>query len=252
VEFLRVASGGSAASLAVLGGEEESLSPRQRALARLAVALTARPWEVTSETIADLRHHGLDEGQIETAVGVSAMFNYFTRVADATGIEFDYPTPLPAFEPDVCQVAAARPARPGEAGQGAVGPDAAGRPVPAAPKLRTLWDAWHSFLLEADESLSTGQRRLVAAVAAGESGDWERAAELSSRALPASAGGPLPAFARKLSRAPWSMTAGDLDALRAAGHTEHAALHVVAIVAHQNADSRLAAGLRAARAAGRG
>jgi hypothetical protein len=146
-----------------------------------------------------LRRHGLDEGQIETAVGVIAMFNYFTRVADATGIEFDYPTPLPAFEPDVCQVAAGRPARPGEAGRSEARPDTGGRPVPAAERLRTLWDAWRSCLLEADEPLSTGQRCLVAAIAAEESGDWAGAAELSGRALPGSAGDALPGFARKLS-----------------------------------------------------
>ena len=28
------------------------------------------------------------------------MFNYLTRVADASGIEFDYPAPLPAFQPE--------------------------------------------------------------------------------------------------------------------------------------------------------
>jgi hypothetical protein len=165
-----------------------------------------------------LRRHGLDEGQIETAVGVIAMFNYFTRVADATGIEFDYPTPLPAFEPDVCQFAAGRPARPGEAGRSEARPDTGGRPVPAAERLRTLWDAWRSCLLEADEPLSTGQRCLVAAIAAEESGDWAGAAELSGRALPGSAGDALPGFARKLSRAPWTMSEGDLDALRRAGH----------------------------------
>ena len=119
--------------------------------------------------------------------------------------------------------------------------------MPAAQRLRTLWDAWRSCLLEADEPLSTGQRCLVAAIAAEESGDWEGAAELSGRALPDSAGDALPGFARKLSRAPWTMSEGDLDALRKAGHTEQAALHVVAVVAHQSADSRLAAGLRAAR-----
>ena len=54
-------------------------------------------------------------------------------------------------------------------------------------------------------------------------------------------------FARKLSREPWRMEAGDLDTLRAGGYSEQAVLHVISVVAHQNADSRLVIGLRASR-----
>ncbi|HLK00510.1 MAG TPA: hypothetical protein VKU39_11460 [Streptosporangiaceae bacterium] len=242
MEFLRVASGGDTASLAVLGRDEQSLPPRARALAGLAISLTARPWEVTSETMAELRRHGLDEGQIETAVGVIAMFNYFTRVADATGIEFDYPTPLPAFEPDVCQVTAVRPARPT-----APVPESAGRPLPEAESVRSLWTAWRTWLLEGDEPLSNTERRQAARVAAEETGDWSGAAGLAGSASPERHGGELAGFARKLSREPWRMTQGDLHALRAAGYAEHAILYAIAVIAHQNADSRLVAGLRAAR-----
>lgn len=226
-------------SLAVLGGDEQSLPPRARALSGFAALLTIRPWDASGQDIAGLRQHGIDEEQIETAVGVIAMFNYFTRVADATGIEFDYPTPLPAFAPDACQLAAARPARP--TGDGA---PVAGRPVPAADRLRTMWGAWRSCLLDADEPLGSGRCRLVASVAAEESGDWEAAAELSS---PRDVDDELTGFARKLSREPWQMAENDLDALRKAGYEERALLHIIAIVAHQNADSRLVAGLRAAR-----
>ena len=98
--------------MAVLHGDDESLAPRARALARLAVTLTARPWALTQEAVEDVRRQGLDEEQIEAAIGVISMFNYFTRVADATGIDFDYPTALPAFEPDLSQVTAPRPDRP--------------------------------------------------------------------------------------------------------------------------------------------
>ena len=97
--------------MAVLNGDDGSLVPRARALARLAVTLTAEPWALTREAVRDAARQGLDEEQLETAVAVIAMFNYFTRMADATGIEFDYPTPLPAFQPDLCQVTAPRPAR---------------------------------------------------------------------------------------------------------------------------------------------
>ena len=107
--------------MAVLHGDDESLAPRARALARLAVTLTARPWALTQEAVDDVRRQGLDEDQIEAAIGVISMFNYFTRVADATGIDFDYPTALPAFEPDLGQVTAPRPDRPVASSEPAAG-----------------------------------------------------------------------------------------------------------------------------------
>ena len=112
MEFLRAANGDTAASLAVLGRDDDSLSPRARALSRLAVTLTSQPWALTQDVVEDACRQGLDQDQAEAAVGVISMFNYFTRVADATGIEFDYETPLPAFEPDRRQVTATRPGRP--------------------------------------------------------------------------------------------------------------------------------------------
>ena len=120
--------------MAVLRGEDESLEPRARALARVASTLTAQPWALTGEDMAGLGRLGLDAEQIEAAVGVISMFNYFTRVADATGIEFDYLTPLPAFEPDLCQVTAPRPGR-----SGSSGPAAGPRPRPRHQPLRLAW-----------------------------------------------------------------------------------------------------------------
>jgi alkylhydroperoxidase family enzyme len=204
--------------------------------------LTAEPWALTREDMEDLGRLGLDEEQIEAAVGVISMFNYFTRVADATGIEFDYQTPLPAFEPDLRQVTMPRPGR-----SVSSGPDTGARPRPGHQKLRMAWESWRSFVLEADEPLSRPERRLLACVAAEESADWEGAEAFGG---PISAEGRddlLAGFARKLSRQPWQMEAVDLEKLRASGYSEEAVLHVISVVAHQNADSRLVAGLRAAR-----
>ena len=89
--------------------------------------------------MAELGQHGLDEEQAEAAVGVVSMFNYFTRVADATGLEFDYATPLPAFEPDLGQVTAPRPGR-SVAARPADGP----RPRPGQQQLRTAWESWRA------------------------------------------------------------------------------------------------------------
>jgi hypothetical protein len=189
--------------------------------------------------VQDAVRHGFDEEQIEAVVGVISMFNYFTRVADATGIEFDYLTPLPAFEPDLRQATAPRPSRPVSSSTGA------GRLQPRNRQLQTAWESWRGYVLEAEEPISRRERRLLASVAAEETTDWEGAEALNGLERPADGDDLLIGFARKLSRQPWQMEAGDLAELRAAGYSEDGILHMISVVAHQNADSRLAIGLGA-------
>jgi len=167
--------------LAVLQGDDETLAPRARALARLAVTLTARPWALTQEAVEDARRQGLDEDQLEAAIGVISMFNYFTRVADATGIDFDYPTALPAFEPDLSQVTAPRPDRPVASSE-----PAGDRRRPRPGGLRSAWDSWRACVLEADQPLSQRERRLLAAAAAEETADWAGAEVLIANSYAAS------------------------------------------------------------------
>jgi alkylhydroperoxidase family enzyme len=210
-------------------------------LAKLATTLTAQPWALSGETVPDAVRQELDEEQVEAAVGVISMFNYYTRVADATGIEFDYLTPLPAFEPDLRQATAPRPSRSASSGRGAV----RGRRRPRWRPFRTAWESWRGYVLEAEAPISRRERRLLASVAAEETTDWEGAEALNGIERAADGDDLLIGFARKLSRQPWRMEAGDLAELRAAGYSEAALLHVISVVAHQNADSRLALGLRA-------
>ncbi len=220
------------------------MPPRAQALVRLAVTLTAEPWAVTPELVQDVAAQGLDDEQLEAAVGVISMFNYFTRVADATGIEFDYATPLPAFEPDLRQVTASRPDRSGSP------PRPAGeRPRPRHPRLQAAWESWRAYELGGDEPITQGERRLVASVAAEEATDWATAEVLGGSAASTDNDATLVRFARKLSREPWAMQPGDLESLRSAGYPEVAILHVISVTAHQNADSRLAAGLSAVHGA---
>jgi alkylhydroperoxidase family enzyme len=205
------------------------------------VTLTAEPWAVTPEAARDARRQGLSDEQIEAAVGVISMFNYFTRVADATGIEFDYETPLPAFKQDQGQFRTARPDRSGSSGR-----PAGHRPEPRHPPLQAAWKSWRAHVLDTEEPISRRERRLLACVAAEEAADWEGAAALDGGQSRSDSDDRLIGFARKLSRQPWRMEPADLESLRAAGYTEEAVLHVISVVAHQNADSRLVIGLGAA------
>jgi hypothetical protein len=205
------------------------------------VTLTAEPWALTREAAQDAARQGLDDEQIEAVFGVISMFNYFTRVADATGIEFDYLTPLPAFKPDLGQVTAPRPDRSASPGR-----QAGERRRPRHPRLQAAWGSWRAYVLEAGQPISQRERRLLASVAAEEAADWAGAEALGGSGAAADGDGPLVRFARKLSRQPWRMEPGDLESLRSSGYSETAVLHVISVVAHQNADSRLVAGLSAA------
>jgi hypothetical protein len=191
--------------------------------------------------MAEVRRQGFDDQQLEAAVGVVAMFNYFTRVADATGIDFDYQTPLPVFQPDREQASAPRPVTPAAHADRA---DQAGRRAPGHEGLRAAWASWRAYLLETGGPLSWPDRVLLARTAAEEAADWATAAALGPAAE--DPGHVLAEFARKLSREPWQMQAADLDKLRASGYSETAVLHAISVIAHQNADSRMSAGLAAA------
>jgi hypothetical protein len=195
---------------------------------------------VSRELVDGARQQGLDEGQLEAAICVISMFNYFTRVADATGIEFDYPTELPAFKPDLGQVTAPRPDRPVAAEQ-----PAGDRPRLGISHLRAAWEEWRAYQLAANGPISQREVRLLAAIAAQETTDWEGVEALGGTESQAAGDDRLVKFARKLSREPWRMAAADLASLRALGYSDDAILQVISVVAHQNADSRLALGLRA-------
>jgi len=85
----------------------------------------------------------------------------------------------------------------------------------------------------------------VVNAAAEEAGDWAGAEALNGARSGPDGDDQLIGFARKLSRQPWQMTAADLEGLRSLGYAEPAILHVISVVAHQNADSRLVLGLDA-------
>ncbi|HEU5106939.1 MAG TPA: hypothetical protein VFT95_00030 [Micromonosporaceae bacterium] len=238
MEFLRVASGSPALPEIVLKGEDDRLPGRGAALARYAATLTAAPWSVTPELGAQLAARGLGTDAVQAATAIVAMFNYLTRVADATGIEFDYPSPLPVFLPDRGREPEPRPA---PAAWPVVAADM--RTLPDFPAATQAWQRWREYVFDSDTPLTVRERRLLAAAAARECCDRTRADELAAYAPRDDRDSLLVAFAGKLSRQPWRMGPADLQALRDAGHPEVALLHAISVVALQNAESRLAMGL---------
>jgi hypothetical protein len=187
--------------------------------------------------VAPLAAQGVDGAGLESAIAVIAIFNYLTRVADASGIEFDYASPLPAFEPERDREPEPRPDR-------ASWPVLADefRTLPGYPVTSEAWQRWHAYVFDSEEPLDRRQRGVLARAAAEETCDRARADELAGHAPRDDREARLDAFARKLSHSPWRMGPADLQGLRDDGHPEPALLHAISVVALQNAESRLAMG----------
>jgi uncharacterized protein YciW len=222
----------------VLEREHVPEDPVPGALVQLSRTLTTTPWLIGPEQVAACREAGLAGRAVLIAIHLSAFFNYLTRVADATGIEADYDSPLPALSPDRDRAAPDRPA-----------PDGWPTPVPWAdlpgdgvPGARAAWDRWRDYRRTGSASLSAADRRGLAAVAARGCCDAADADPAAEQGLPR----PLREFAEKLTLLPWRMGPDDAAGLRAEGWDDAAILQVIAVVAGQNADSRLRFGLTAA------
>jgi len=228
----------------VAGTDDLRGSAREKALAGFARVLTDIPWAVTADDIDHLRKEGLSEQALTQAIFVVAFFNYYPRVADGVGIEFDYESPLPRIEVDKNREPL--PRLPMDAWNSAV--DGSTLPVfPDAPQATKMLEPWRILHFERTEHLTPATRRLLGKTVAeelcdaGSLGSWKNAQaenEIDER---------LVAFARKLTRTPWAMDASDANALRDAGLSDTAILGAITLIAHQNAISRLHHGLAAMR-----
>jgi alkylhydroperoxidase family enzyme len=220
----------------VAGADDLAASPREQALAALGVALTHAPWALEPATFANLAAAGVSREGVEQAITVAAFFNYFTRVADGTGIEFDYESPLPRIAVDRAREPVERPER----SAWPAGVDGSTLPVlPHRPRTQAAIERWRAYALDRDEPLSRRDRLVLARAAAEELCDagavarWDNARPRDAREQA------LADYAAKLTRAPWQVGAEDLAPLRARGLDDPALLCAIALVAQQNAVSRL-------------
>ena len=63
------------------------LSPRERAILDFAVKLTHRPGDMRAADVDELRAAGLDDRAVHDVTQVTALFNYYNRLADGLGID---------------------------------------------------------------------------------------------------------------------------------------------------------------------
>ena len=79
------------------------LEPAERLLLEFAETITRHAYRVTDQQVQGLRAAGWTDAQIAEAAYVAALFNLFTRLADAFGIE-----PPAVYEPNGVPPAAQR------------------------------------------------------------------------------------------------------------------------------------------------
>lgn len=229
----------------IAGGEELRGTPRERALAGFARVLTDVPWAIDAEDIGRLRKEGISEEAIEQAILVTAFFNYFPRVADGTGIEFDYESPLPRITVDTAREPLPRfPTADWD-------PTVDGSTLPAfthAPHVASILAPWRALHLERRAPLGQTTRRLLFRIVCEELCDSAALGHWKDAEPTNEAEKHLASFAQKLTKTPWAMNQGDVDALRAVGLSDEAILGAITLIAHQNAISRMHHALAAVRA----
>ncbi len=142
--------------------------PLVSTLAHLAIVIAETPWALTGADLARARAAGLDDAGVLHAVLQASLFGHFNRIADAVGVDLDYPDSFGA--PHV------EPATPPYLWPTSVPDLQAPAPIALAsrPGAFELATAWEQYALHRDAALTPRQRTLVAAAVAARLGDASR------------------------------------------------------------------------------
>ncbi len=211
-----------------------ALAPRQRALAGLATLLTEAPWTVTGEDLARVRAAGVSEEGVVQAVTIAALFNHLTRVADATGVEPDYVSPLPRLQVDPHREPVPRPER-----ARWPSPPTGRLSLALRPATKAALERWGDAMRTSTEALPARARAVLGRATAWHLCDeaglaaWDDARPGTEREAT------LAAFAETLTLTPWRMGEASLAPLRRLGFEDRDLLHAIALVGFQNVASRL-------------
>jgi alkylhydroperoxidase family enzyme len=167
------------------------------------------------------------------AVTIAAMFNHHTRVADATGVEGDYPSPLPRIAIDPEKEPQPLPEKPPPAKR-------SGRfSLALRPRTAEMIARLGAHVRAPSEGLSARERALAGRAACLGSGDAERASRWDRTPAEGPRETAIAAYATKLTRTPWRMREADLAALRAHGFEDRGLLDLIAVVAVENLAARV-------------
>jgi hypothetical protein len=176
-----------------------------RALVRVAIAVTERPWALAPEPDLPREH-------FEHAVLQSAIFGHLNRIADAVDVPADYPDDFGAPH--------AEPSTP---------------PYARAPRVlagafdfaKPPFDAWRAHAYDRDAPLSRRERALIAGVVAAALGD----ANVPSDAPASQRERAIVALAETVTLAPWRLNQSAYSPLRVEGLVDDSAIFDVVATA---------------------
>jgi alkylhydroperoxidase/carboxymuconolactone decarboxylase family protein YurZ len=204
--------------------------PIVRALVRLAVAVTEQPWSITGADLTRARAAGLDDAGVLHAVLQACLFGHFNRIADAVGVDLDYPNAFGA--PHV------EPATPPYLWPTSVPDQQVPQPIALAnrPGAVDLAAAWEQYALDRDGALTRRQRALVAAAVAARLGDASRSPVAAETDLDHA----LVDLADLVTLAPWKLAPAAYLPIRQAGLSDDAAVFdAVATISSAGVFSRI-------------
>jgi len=186
--------------------------PVVRALARLTVITTERPSALTSRDLAQAREDGLDDAGVLHAILQTSLFGHLNRIADAVGVDADYPDSFGAARVEPATPPYLWPSSPPPSGD--IGPielsSRAGAPA--------LVEVWRAHALDRDTPLTRHDRALIAHAVAIRLGDATVPAVAASTPRETA----LVDLADIVTLAPWRLGPAAYAPTRALGLTEDA------------------------------
>lgn len=185
-----------------------------RALAWLTIAITERPWSITSHDLAAARSAGIEDAHVLHALLQASLFGHLNRIADAVGVEADYPNRFASPHLEPATPAYLRPIDPPPSG---VGPVALASREGIVDRLA----GWTSYVLDRDEhGLDRRRRSVIRSTVASALGDASVAFEAPADDLDHA----LVALADLVTLAPWQLGASVYTRVRDLGLADDASV----------------------------
>jgi alkylhydroperoxidase family enzyme len=209
-----------------------------RILTRLTVQVTERPWALSGVELRRASAAGLDDAAVLHAILQTSLFGHLNRIADAVGVDADYPDTfgapqlVPSTPPYLVPTAAEVPDL------------AAPRPIELAIRdgAVDLLAAWTSHAMDRDEPLTRRQRSVIAAAVAVRLGDASVPPAEPATALDRA----LVELADVVTLAPWRLGPAAYEPVRGLGLVDdEAVFDAVATASTCTVSSRIAVALAA-------
>jgi len=188
--------------------------PVIRELARLTIVVTERPWSLTGDDLARAHAAGLEDAGVLHAILQTSLFGHLNRIADAVGVDADYPDRFGSPHVEPATPPYLHPVDPPPPGVGAV-------TLALRDGASDLAAAWSAHALGRDTPpLDARRRAVISSAVATALGDRSIAATAPTDELDRA----LVALAEVVTLAPWRLGPPAYARIRELGLADDAAV----------------------------